>query len=190
VRVFRSDYEHGSFSETRKVLRERYLRDDVGCGIEGCGICPSTTEETLPPSGDLQHKVFPKGHFILPDTNVFLAQMDLMESHLFTPPIILLQTVIEEVRHRSLPLYNRLKAVVKTEEKRVWIFYNEYRSLVGHGYTLVRTPYIADSPFFIFRETAIIRQDDESPNDRNDRGKLYPREYQCFSQMCAMGRNS
>ncbi|KIM82109.1 hypothetical protein PILCRDRAFT_821006 [Piloderma croceum F 1598] len=130
-----------------KVLRERYLRDDVGCGIEGCGICPSATEEILPASGDLQHKVFPKGHFILPDTNVFLAQMDLMESNLFTPPIILLQTVIEEVRHRSLPLYNRLKAVVKTEEKRVWVFYNEYRS-----------------------ETAIIRQDDESPNDRNDRG--------------------
>src|ERR1700734_4475323 len=52
-------------------------------------------------------------------------------SNLFTPPIILLQTVIEEVRHRSLPLYNRLKAVIKTEEKRVWVFYNEYRSSVN-----------------------------------------------------------
>jgi exosome complex exonuclease DIS3/RRP44 len=54
--------------------------------------------------------------------------MDLIESHLFTIPIIVLQTVLEEVRHRSLPLYNRLKALVKMEEKSTWVFYNEFRS--------------------------------------------------------------
>lgn len=56
--------------------------------------------------------------------------MDLIESGLFTSPIILLQTVIEEVRHRSLPLYNRLKALIKAEEKPTWVFYNEFRSCV------------------------------------------------------------
>lgn len=60
--------------------------------------------------------------------------MDLMESTLFAPPIILLQTVLEEVRHRSLPLYNRLKALAKSDEKRVWVFYNEYRSCVSPRY--------------------------------------------------------
>ncbi|KAJ7618363.1 RNB-domain-containing protein [Mycena rosella] len=130
-----------------KVLRERYLRDDVGCGIQNCTSCDNSTADTLPFSGDTQHKSFPEGHFILPDTNVFLSQMDLMESALFKPPIILLQTVMEEVRHRSIPLYNRLKALVRMDDKRVWVFYNEYRS-----------------------ETAIIREDNESPNDRNDRG--------------------
>lgn len=54
--------------------------------------------------------------------------MDLMEATLFTPPIILLQTVMEEVRHRSLALYNRLKALTKTDDKKIWVFYNEYRS--------------------------------------------------------------
>lgn len=54
--------------------------------------------------------------------------MDLMESPSFNPPIILLQTVMEEVRHRSLPLYNRLKALVKADDKKIWVFYNEYRS--------------------------------------------------------------
>ncbi|KAJ7456432.1 hypothetical protein FB451DRAFT_1511025 [Mycena latifolia] len=130
-----------------KVLRERYLRDDVGCGIQNCTSCDNSTADTLPFSGDTQHKSFPDGHFVLPDTNVFLSQMDLMESTLFKPPIILLQTVMEEVRHRSIPLYNRLKALVRMDDKRVWVFYNEYRS-----------------------ETAIIREDNESPNDRNDRG--------------------
>jgi len=130
-----------------KVLRERYLRDDVACGIQDCTACPRSSEDVLPASGDPRHKLFPNGHYILPDTNVFLAQMDLVESNIFTPPIILLQTVIEEVRHRSLPLYNRLKALIKTEDKRIWVFYNEYRS-----------------------ETAIIREEGETPNDRNDRG--------------------
>ncbi|KAL0580474.1 exosome catalytic subunit dis3 [Marasmius crinis-equi] len=130
-----------------KVLRERYLRDDVGCGIEGCRECPNTTEELLPLNGDQKHQLYPNGHFILPDTNVFLAQMDLIESNMFNPPIILLQTVLEEVRHRSLPLYNRLKALTKADDKRIWVFYNEYRS-----------------------ETAIVREENETPNDRNDRG--------------------
>ncbi|KAJ4498863.1 hypothetical protein C8R41DRAFT_935002 [Lentinula lateritia] len=53
--------------------------------------------------------LFPNGHHILPDTNVILAQIDLIE-------------------HRSLPLYNRLKALTKSEDKHIWVFYNEYRS--------------------------------------------------------------
>ncbi|EPS99974.1 hypothetical protein FOMPIDRAFT_1123315 [Fomitopsis schrenkii] len=129
-----------------KVLRERYLRDDVGCGIDGCSLCHDLREFTLPSDGSALAN-FPNGHFILPDTNVFLAQMDLMESGLFNPPMILLQTVLEEVRHRSLPLYNRLRALIRAEEKQIWVFYNEYRS-----------------------ETAVIREEGESPNDRNDRG--------------------
>ncbi|KAH9834605.1 RNB-domain-containing protein [Rhodofomes roseus] len=130
-----------------KVLRERYLRDDVGCGIDGCSVCHDLRDFSLPSSGSSAHAQYPNGHFVLPDTNVFLAQMDLMESDLFNPPIILLQTVMEEVRHRSLPLYNRLKALIRAEDKRIWVFYNEYRS-----------------------ETAVIREEGESPNDRNDRG--------------------
>ncbi|KAF7319870.1 Exosome complex exonuclease dis3 [Mycena kentingensis (nom. inval.)] len=130
-----------------KVLRERYLRDDVACGIQNCSACENATSDPLPFNGDTQHKAYLEGHYVLPDTNVFLHQMDLVESALFKPPIILLQTVMDEVRHRSIPLYNRLKALVRMDDKRVWVFYNEFRS-----------------------ETAIIRDEDESPNDRNDRG--------------------
>jgi exosome complex exonuclease DIS3/RRP44 len=53
--------------------------------------------------------------------------MDLIESNLFNAPIIVLQTVLEEVRHRSLPLHNRLKALLRTDDKRIFVFYNEYR---------------------------------------------------------------
>ncbi|KAH8115063.1 hypothetical protein DFH11DRAFT_1508069 [Phellopilus nigrolimitatus] len=90
-----------------KVLRERYLRDDVACGIEGCSACNEASGTRLPALGESGHRLYPTGHFVLPDTNVFLHQMDVIESGLLTPPIVLLQTVLEEVRHRSLPLYSR-----------------------------------------------------------------------------------
>jgi hypothetical protein len=54
------------------VLRERYLRDDIACGI--IGLCDSPNP-TLPARGDLSHANFPNGHFLLPDTNVFLHQV-------------------------------------------------------------------------------------------------------------------
>lgn len=64
------------------VLRERYLRDDVGCGIARCGLCASTDsqKDALPITGDTSHSRFPGGHFVLPDTNVFLHQAS---HHLF-----------------------------------------------------------------------------------------------------------
>ena len=165
-------------------MRERYLRDDVSCGIHSCRECASTstsTPSTLPSSGSLEHTLFPNGHFVLPDTNVFLSQvphisnacrtpslqisqMDLIESSLFTPPVILLQTVMEEVRHRSLPLYNRLKALTKADDKQTWIFYNEFRSYVTFYSRVFSLTVCA------LRETAVVREEEESPNDRNDRG--------------------
>ena len=57
------------------VIRERYLRDDVSCGIEMCRECISSPVPRLPFSGAGDHKLFPNGHFVLPDTNVFLSQV-------------------------------------------------------------------------------------------------------------------
>lgn len=72
--------------------------------------------------------------------------MDLLEHGSFGGDIIVLQTVLEEVRHRSLPLFNRLQALIADEERRIWLFYNEARS-----------------------DTYPTRKEGESPNDRNDR---------------------
>ncbi|KIO27825.1 hypothetical protein M407DRAFT_7135 [Tulasnella calospora MUT 4182] len=135
-----------------KVLRERYLRPSIPCGVIACPICSeflsaSSQRPSLPMNGYRAHNAYPSGHFIVPDTNVFLHQMDLMEHSSFKVPIIILQTVLEEVRHRSLPLYSRLKQLSQSEDKPVWIFYNEFSS-----------------------ETSIVRREEETPNDRNDRG--------------------
>ena len=91
-------------------------------------------------------KAFPGGHYIMPDTNALLNAMDLFEQTSAFYDVIILQTVLEELRNRSLPLYNRLIALTKSEEKRFYLFFNEFRS-----------------------ETYIRREEGESINDRNDK---------------------
>lgn len=51
--------------------------------------------------------------------------MDLLEHPDFVD-VIVLQTVVDEVRHRSLPLYNRLKALVADPDRRFFVFYNDF----------------------------------------------------------------
>jgi len=107
-------------------------------------ICPSSADDDVHVRRARDH---PHGNYLQPDTNVFLAQVrivshedyhiyshpqkDVVESELFTAPLILLPTVLEEVRHWSLPLYNRLKALTKIEDKRMCMFYNQYSQWSG-----------------------------------------------------------
>lgn len=82
----------------------------------------------------------------MPDTNAFLTAMDLFEQSSAFYDVIVLQIVLEELRNRSLPLYNRLIGLTKSEEKRFYVFFNEFRL-----------------------ETYVAREAGETVNDRNDR---------------------
>lgn len=82
--------------------------------------------------------------------------MDLFEHTGAFYDVIILQTVLEELKNQSLPLYNRLLSLIKTDEKRFYLFFNEFRL-----------------------ETHVRRGQNESINDRNDRAvravaKWYP----------------
>ena len=72
--------------------------------------------------------------------------MDLFEQRTAFYDVIILQTVLEELRNRSLPLYNRLIDLTNSEEKRFYVFFNDFRL-----------------------ESHVVRQPGETINDRNDR---------------------
>ena len=72
--------------------------------------------------------------------------MDIIEHESAFYDVIVLQTVLEEVRNRSLPLYNRLRTLTRSDEKRFYVFHNEFR-----------------------QETYVKRLQGEIINDRNDR---------------------
>jgi len=83
---------------------------------------------------------------LIPDTNALLNGLDLFEQTSAFYDVIILQTVLEELRNRSLPLYNRLLGLTRSEDKRFYVFFNEFRL-----------------------ETYVLREHGESINDRNDR---------------------
>jgi exosome complex exonuclease DIS3/RRP44 len=85
-------------------------------------------------------------HYVVLDTNIVLHAIDLLENMNCFFDVIVPQTVLEEVKNRSFPIYQRLRGLVKSEDKRFVVFHNEYNE-----------------------DTYVVREKNESINDRNDR---------------------
>uniref|UniRef100_A0A8D3B4M8 Exosome complex exonuclease RRP44 n=1 Tax=Scophthalmus maximus TaxID=52904 RepID=A0A8D3B4M8_SCOMX len=153
---FQSKYDKTLFSDeltrltkTRsggvmKIVREHYLRDDIWCGSEACSGCKQEST-VLQTDACMESSLCSYPHYLVPDTNVVLHQIDVLEDPVIRN-VIILQTVLQEVRHRSAPVYKRLKDVLHEKEKHFYTFTNEHH-----------------------RETFIDREPGESANDRNDR---------------------
>lgn len=127
-----------------KIVREHYLRDDIWCGSEVCSECKQETA-VLQRDACIESSLCCYPHYLIPDTNVVLHQIDVLEDPVIRN-VIILQTVLQEVRHRSAPVYKRLKDIIHEKEKHFYTFTNEHH-----------------------RETFIEREPGESANDRNDR---------------------
>ncbi|KAL3895596.1 MAG: hypothetical protein SGPRY_013475 [Prymnesium sp.] len=121
--------------QVKTHVRQHYLRDDIPSGSPYIDS-HSSAEPRLSASAST---------YLLPDTNVVLHQIDFLE-HPSIRDVIILQTVLDEVRHNKPPIYKRLRAMVDDEARRFHVFCNEFH-----------------------RETYISRDAGESPNDRNDR---------------------
>ncbi|KAI1165324.1 RNB domain-containing protein [Nemania serpens] len=140
--------------KVQKIVREVYLRQDIPCSSRLCSSClamaPRSASGIVSPfvlsDRPAGTEAYPQGHYLVPDTNALLNAMDLFEQGSAFFDVIVLQTVLEELRNRSLPLYNRLISLTKSQEKRFYVFFNEFRL-----------------------ETYVKREADESINDRNDR---------------------
>ncbi|XP_013415893.1 exosome complex exonuclease RRP44 [Lingula anatina] len=128
-----------------KVVREHYLRDDIYCGSEACDECPQKDEVLELRPQNPSSEIFPDPHYIIPDTNVVLHQLDILEDKCMKNAIIL-QTVLDEVRHRSAPAYKRIKEAISNPDKHFLSFVNEFH-----------------------KDTYVERQPRETANDRNDR---------------------
>ncbi|KAI8457755.1 hypothetical protein BY996DRAFT_6889341 [Phakopsora pachyrhizi] len=174
--VHRQYFRKTARGKVQRISRQQYLRNDIPCGSSICSSCSnaysavqdnfcSLVDENngkvkntskrqrlmlLSSTGRENHQTY-KSHYLVLDTNVILRQIDLLEASAFGTDLIIPQTVLDEVRHRSLPVFNRLKALINESDStgrysRGWIFWNE-------------------SNF----ETYLERSATETINDRNDR---------------------
>lgn len=136
-----------------KIVREHYLRNDIPCYSRLCNICAANAKPdaqgNLPEFTLLDEPLKLKlggRHYVVVDTNVVLQAIDLLEHVDCFYDVIIPQVVLEEVKNRSFPIYQRVRSLVKAADKRFVVFHNEFSE-----------------------STYVLREKDESINDRNDR---------------------
>lgn len=118
-----------------RVVREHYVRDDIESGSP---LDPQCGPENVKLSADANH-------YLVVDTNVVLHQLDFLE-HKSICDVIILSTVLQEVRSRNSSAYTRLQELLRNSSKRFFYFSNEYH-----------------------KDTYVKQLPGETPNDRNDR---------------------
>ena len=136
---------NGFYKKTRRgkvvrLIHEKYLRTDVGCGYVG-GI--QLSEDRL--RGMVSES--PHQQCLVIDTNIALHQIDLLEYKCSAISIVIvLQTVLQELRHLNISCFHRMQSLLK-DEHRSFVFY----------------------PNELCAETSTQRTQDELVNDFNDR---------------------
>ncbi|EDV34004.1 uncharacterized protein Dana_GF20740 [Drosophila ananassae] len=128
-----------------KIVREHYLRDDIGCGSELCRNCFQNEVYQLTSQHEIQCSLFKFPHYIVVDTNVVLDQIDVLEEDVLRN-VIVLTTVLNEVKHKSSSIYKRFNELVHDRTRHFYVFVNEHH-----------------------KDTYADREPDETANDRNDR---------------------
>ena len=129
-----------------KVVREHYLRDDVHCGVRDCSLCKDCPDGlSLDPSPLTHSTICQYPHFLLPDTNICLHQIDFLEDP-SVYNVILTQVVLQEVRNINPGIHRRLRDIVSNKARKFYVFSNEHH-----------------------KETYVERRENEGANDRNDR---------------------
>ncbi|XP_026737585.1 exosome complex exonuclease RRP44 [Trichoplusia ni] len=129
-----------------KIVREHYLRDDLLCGSAACNTCPHRDDElVLDSDPESICALFDYPHYLILDTNVVLHQIDVLEEDALKN-VIILQTVLEEVKHQNTAVFQRLLEVIGNKKRKFFSFVNEHH-----------------------KDTYVERNPGEKPNDRNDR---------------------
>jgi exosome complex exonuclease DIS3/RRP44 len=142
-------------NKIRKIVREVYLRDDI-------------TPETFD-GADM---------VLILDTNMALHQLDFIAEDECINHVVVPYTVLQEVRHRHMGTYARLRALCRlevenaTEESSTKI---QRDTVSKRGHTTKDMSHVRNARRFyvfpneFFRETYVERLHEETQNDRNDR---------------------
>ncbi|KAG8039028.1 hypothetical protein G9C98_003335 [Cotesia typhae] len=130
-----------------KIVRDHYLRDDIWCGSEACELCKPRKKDLVleEENPGTKSSLISGPYYLLLDTNIVLDQINILEEDLLCN-VIILQTVLEEVKHRSSNVYKKLKDIIADPKRKFYVFVNEHH-----------------------KDTFVERVPGEKINDRNDR---------------------
>lgn len=76
-------------------------------------------------SHEIKSSLFKFPHYIVLDTNVVLDQIDVLEEDVLHN-VIVLNTVLNEVKHKSSSIYKRLNEIIHDRTRNFYVFVNEH----------------------------------------------------------------
>lgn len=113
-----------------KIVRERYLRKDITCGKRSCNGCrvigPVSRSAFDDEARNGLSGLVPSRHLVIPDVDTVISQIDVLEDPEFGNDVVILQTVVSEVRTKNLKTFSRLRTLITTESRRFNVFSNEF----------------------------------------------------------------
>lgn len=96
------------------------------CGSAACNVCPHKDDEiTLHRQPESVCALFEYDHYLILDSNVVLHQIDVLEEDALKN-VIILQTVLEEVKHQNTAIYQRLLEIIGNKKRKFYSFVNEH----------------------------------------------------------------
>ena len=129
TKVFHRKTKRGSIL---KIVREHYLRDDIACGQEDCHKCDDIYR-IAPPNAYLSKKPrldsskqFKKAHIVIPAATALIQQIDVIADVDFGQNIVIMQSVLADVKAHNFPLFARLKDMIKENDRKIYVFCNEF----------------------------------------------------------------
>lgn len=109
------------FKKTRKgkvvqPVQEKYLHADLECGyMSGASVTRSKLSELV--------ALAPHKQLLVIDTNIAMHQVDVLEYNCpATSTLVVVQTVLQELRHLNHSIYLRIMELIK-DSSRSYIFY-------------------------------------------------------------------
>ena len=128
-----SSYRRTKKGSIIRIVRERYLRDDIHCGREKCAECKrfkladkdfSVISEYLVDSARQSlNKLQPNAHYVVPNFETLNNQIDVIADPEFGNDVIILKTIWKRIKS-NINAYSKLKELFSS--RRFYLFDNEF----------------------------------------------------------------
>lgn len=115
------EYRENKKGNILKIVREQYLRNDIHCG---CSFCERCHQSAFKPKKFILNGDESTQRAILLDTSVVWDQLDFLTHPLFKN-VIVLRTVLDALKRKSLAQYNNLRGICDDFERSFYVFSNE-----------------------------------------------------------------
>lgn len=108
-----------------KILREHYLRTDIHCGWSECELCIKNAYAPRRVLVPIENDTRQHQQLIILDSSVPIDQMDVLDHQVFKN-VVVLRTVLDAVRNKSMAQYSRLRNMIDDEARSFYVFSNEF----------------------------------------------------------------